>query len=402
MTKTALQKNLSFEKTCKNPKSTLSDRAVARIATHPQFNKKIESIKAAVKAFKEERVKSGKQEGKVKVQKQSVWLQKIADDEKMEAELKGTDIATAVKDEKEDHSDDDLMQEISKPVSVKPVSVKGRHVKELVKNKPQNKGPKVDSDLLLAPDVLQQRAGDVESDVELSDNEEKEYFDDSTEERFHKQSSQSEESDDDDFFIGKVNRFKKKKNKQKDGDGEKSEDKAHEVKNDPKDNVKPSDKLQNELDKLEARLKSKAAALQSVFCSSLARPKSGGGSARGRGGGKFRGQGKPRGGSCSDKHFSHQPKFHKIGTLESKNSKNFPESKHSETDGKGSAFVGRGRGRGRGDVRGQRGYRGGGVFSHQVPQQAIHPSWEASKRRKQEQGQILAFQGKKIKFDDDD
>ncbi|CAF88883.1 unnamed protein product, partial [Tetraodon nigroviridis] len=35
------------------------------------------------------------------------------------------------------------------------------------------------------------------------------------------------------------------------------------------------------------------------------------------------------------------------------------------------------------------------------PQQALHPSWEASRKRKEQQGQIMAFQGKKIKFDDD-
>ncbi|KAF5893195.1 serum response factor-binding protein 1 [Clarias magur] len=35
-------------------------------------------------------------------------------------------------------------------------------------------------------------------------------------------------------------------------------------------------------------------------------------------------------------------------------------------------------------------------------QQALHPSWEASKKRKEQQSQITAFQGKKIKFDDDD
>ncbi|KAK5911624.1 hypothetical protein CgunFtcFv8_005782 [Champsocephalus gunnari] len=68
VTKTALQKNLNFEHVCKNPKSDISDRATARIATHPQFQKKIEAIKAAVKAFKEERTKGGKQAIKEKPQ----------------------------------------------------------------------------------------------------------------------------------------------------------------------------------------------------------------------------------------------------------------------------------------------------------------------------------------------
>ncbi|KAJ0003179.1 hypothetical protein NQD34_008277, partial [Periophthalmus magnuspinnatus] len=76
VTKTALQKNLNFQQVCKDPKSTISARALARVATHPQFNKKIEAIKAAVKAFKEERTKGGKAGGKKekkadKTQKQS-------------------------------------------------------------------------------------------------------------------------------------------------------------------------------------------------------------------------------------------------------------------------------------------------------------------------------------------
>ncbi|MBN3272293.1 SRFB1 protein, partial [Polyodon spathula] len=43
-------------------------------------------------------------------------------------------------------------------------------------------------------------------------------------------------------------------------------------------------------------------------------------------------------------------------------------------------------------------------FTSKVPhvQQSLHPSWEASRRRKEQQAQITAFQGKRIKFDDDD
>ncbi|KAJ8268323.1 hypothetical protein COCON_G00134950, partial [Conger conger] len=57
VTKTALMKDLRFEKVCKNPNSTLSERATARIATHPQISKRIREIKAAVEAFKDERKK---------------------------------------------------------------------------------------------------------------------------------------------------------------------------------------------------------------------------------------------------------------------------------------------------------------------------------------------------------
>ncbi|KAJ1207447.1 hypothetical protein NDU88_002838 [Pleurodeles waltl] len=56
VTKTALQKEINFEKVCKMKSSTAEERAIARLATHPQFKKRIDDIKAAVKAFKEERL----------------------------------------------------------------------------------------------------------------------------------------------------------------------------------------------------------------------------------------------------------------------------------------------------------------------------------------------------------
>ncbi len=429
MTKTALQKTLNFEQVCKNPKSTISDRATARIATHPQFNKKIEDIKAAVKAFKEERMRDGSQGGKEKVQNKAgkvtpkspdkkgerkgekeegdiaVEQKEIIDKEEGDGILKDTKEASVAEPAKEPreatHSADTAdgqRKEVPESKNVRPASIKSSEVKDLVKNKPQSKDTEKKPDLKSAPEVLQKQKDEEESDLESSDDEEKEYFDDSTEERFHKQSSHSEESDDDDdFFVGKVSKFKKKKQKSAEGEKVKM---GREVK---------VDQVQSELDELESRLKSKATSLQSVFCSSLSVSKSGrgGGAGRGRGGDKFRGQGKPKGGGGPNRDFSKQSKFQKQdkGTERnsgSKYSKPWPEGRHPESSEKGFPSVGRGRGRGRGDAFRQKDRRGGGVFSHQAPQPALHPSWEASKKRKEQQGQILAFEGKKIKFDDDD
>ncbi|KAM4539902.1 serum response factor-binding protein 1, partial [Odontesthes bonariensis] len=431
VTKTALQKNLNFDQVCRNPKSIISDRAVARIATHPQFSKKIESIKAAVKAFKEERMKSGKQEGKPtaqmhtekatlpsqdrrgkrenekKEEDEAVELQEIADTEEGVDVLKDTEDAAGAEKETEKDAHpagvaDIHRNEVPDSAGVRPTSVKNSDEKVIVKTKPQSKAAEKKTKPPPAPVALQKIADVDESDVESSDNEEKEYFDDSTEERFHKQSSQSEESDDDDFFVGKVSKFKKKKKKQQGIEGERK-DTGQEVKKDSTDGVKSSDKLQRELDELESRLKSKATALQSVFCSSLTKAGGGRGRGRGRGDGKFMGQGKPK---SLNRDFSKQSKFQnqerRASNSGSEYSKPCPEGRRPESDGKVSASAGRGRGRGRGDVRRQRDLRGGGVFSHPTPQPALHPSWEASKKRKEQQGQILAFQGKKIKFDDDD
>ncbi|XP_070778334.1 serum response factor-binding protein 1 [Enoplosus armatus] len=431
VTKTALQKNLNFEKECKNPKSVISDRAIARIATHPQFRKKIEDIKAAVKAFKDERMKGGKKGGNEKVQNKAVKMspqspdkkrerqsekeeeditveqKEITDNEEGDGILKDTKDATVAKPEKEPgeaacsaDTADGQRKEMPEPRNVRPALIKSSEIGDLLKNKPQNKDAEKKPDLKSALEVLERKEDEEESDLEPSDDEEKEYFDDSTEERFHKQSSQSEESDDDDFFVGKVSKYKKKKQKSVEGE---RVGKGHEVKADP------TDLVQSRLDELESRLKSKATSLQSVFCSSLSASKPGGGrgAGRGRGGDTFRGQGKPKGGSGLNRDFSKQSKFQnqergaerKSGP---KYSKPRPERSHPDSSEKGFPSASRGRGRGRGDAFRPNDRRGGCAFSHQAPQQALHPSWEASKKRKEQQGQILAFQGKKIKFDDDD
>lgn len=402
MTKTALQKNLNFEQVCKNPRSTISDRAIARIATHPQFNQKIEGIKAAVKSFKDERTKSGKQVGNDKVQNnaekgnpQPLDKKKEKRNEKkdnviLEAKKKiqnqeGGDIfketAGVTESEKERGKTSKLIvtsvcqqKETSQPNNVKPAKTGSSN--EVVKNTPQTKGATKKP----APEALLSKKEEEESDLESSDDEDKQYFDDSTEERFHKQSSESGESEsEDDFFIGKVSKYGKKKRKGME------REKGHEVKADP------AVEVQSKQDELES--KPKLNSHQSIFCSSLAR-----GVGRGRGGDKFRSQGKPKGGSWMQRDFGKQSKFQKQEEGTGKHSLN-PKTDWSK---KPFSSDSRGKGRGRGNAISQKPQRGGGLFSQQKPQQALHPSWEASKKRKEQQGQILAFQGKKIKFDDDD
>lgn len=409
MTKTALQKNLNFEQVCKNPKSTISDRAIARIATHPQFNQKIEGIKAAVKSFKDERTKSGKQVGKEKVQNnaekgnpQPLDKKKEKRNEKkdnviLEAKKKmqnqeGGDIfketAGFTESEKERGNASKLSvtsvcqgKETSQHNNLKPAITESSN--EMLKNTPQINSATKKS----APEAPLSKKEEDESDLELSDDEDKQYFDDSTEERFHKQSSESGESEsEDDFFIGKVSKYGKKKR-----NGTERE-KGHEVKGDP------AVEVQSKQDELES--KPKLNSFQSIFCSSLTRskPGAGRGAGRGRGGDKFRSQGKPKGGSGMQRDFGKQSKFQKQEKGTGKHSLN-PKTDWSK---KPFSSDSRGKGRGRGNAISQKPQRGGGLFSQQKPQQALHPSWEASKKRKEQQGQILAFQGKKIKFDDDD
>lgn len=422
MTRTALRKNLNFEQVCKNPKSRISERAVARIGTHPQFSKKIESIKAAVKAFREEHSKAGKQRGDTKVQrlpKKATLPPPDAKVEKQVAKIQGGDAVepqegtggekgVGVLKTTKDGAAAKAEKKIKKPVqnfhrkeitaSTHLRSTPGKNTleKNPEKHNLPSKSEEDMPELHCVPTVLHVQAEEEEeSDVASSDNEVKEYFDDSTEERFRKQSSQSEESDDD-FFIGKVSKFKKKKKKQMGVEKEKMVNKGQDTIGSA-DNLGPRDKLESQLLELESRLKSKA--LQSVFCSSLSRTKTGPGSDRRKGGGHIEHQGKLSAASrVRGDYLDKQPiKGQEMSTSysRSKFSKPYPDSRHPESH-KTEAT---GHRRGRGGTQSGKDQRGGDVYSHQPP---LHPSWEASKKRKEQQGQILAFQGKKIKFDDDD
>ncbi|XP_032437093.1 serum response factor-binding protein 1 isoform X1 [Xiphophorus hellerii] len=407
VTKTALQKNLNFERVCKNPESTMLDRAVARIASHPQFRKKIESIRAAVKDFREERNKAREQgehpKGQRRPEKATQLSPDTRQDRKNEDEDKDNPLNQQVEDIKEGADvlksaktsvvQSPAISDVHKQEKPESTSAKATVVKSSMKPKPQSKHEEKNSRLHSVPELALESADEEESDVESSDNEEKEYFDDSTEERFHKQSSASEESDEDDFFIGKVSKFKKKKKKETSGEVE--VDKEREGKKDAGD--PKSDKLQSELDELQSRLKPKPMTVQSVFCSSLAGGKGGRGGDKGKGTGKPGAPGNSKTVGGLNDGGSGKSKFRKQESRTSNSGAKF--GKRPESNRKESGSAGRGRGE---DVRKQKDNRGGGFLSHQPPQPALHPSWEASKKRKEQQGQILAFQGKKIKFDDDD
>uniref|UniRef100_A0A3Q3FEU8 Serum response factor-binding protein 1 n=1 Tax=Labrus bergylta TaxID=56723 RepID=A0A3Q3FEU8_9LABR len=357
VTKTALQKNLNFEQVCKNPKSTISDRAVARIATHPQFNKKIGDIKMALKAFKEERMKTGKQKGKLEGQNKPRNTTPGLPDKLRErpGEKEVTSRQEEIKDDKEG---DGVLKDM-KDATV--LNLRGKE-----------SGCRKKPDLKRTAEVPQRKRDEEESDLESLKDEEREYFDDSTEERFLRQSSPSEESnDDDDFFIGKVRKFKKKKREVKDGP--------------------------TESEVVESRLKAKKALLQSVFCSSLSasKPAVAEGATRGRYGDTLRGQETSPVSDFKKSKYQHQGK----GTQCNSGSKyKKPCHKGSHPESQQSRWGGQGKG----DVIKQKSrYDGAGPYQ-QAQNQTLHPSWEASKKRKEQQGQILAFQGKKIKFDDDD
>lgn len=370
-----MQKNLNFEQECKNPNSTISDRAIARIATHPQFNKKINDIKAAVAVFKEDRKRGVKGKEQNKTGKEML----LSDKKKEKKIVSKKDVAEEQKPVDTEGGGDGVLnrtvgaappepgKELRTVIQPTEKIVGGNNKREMPKANPVRASmakKNEEKDVVRNAPKMKEKASltsksEEESDLDLSDDEEeKEYFDDSTEERFHKQSSHSDESEDDDFFVGKVSKFKKKKQKDKD--------------------VGETNGTKKDQTAVEPSRKEKVTSLDSIFCSSLAtsKPGRGRGAGRGRNGERGRGRGDSRGIDGPKGAGSKQARF---------------QEKPFHAD--------RGRGRGRGGVTRKNDRRDVALPSTEP---ALHPSWEASKKRKEQQGQILAFQGKKIKFDDDD
>lgn len=410
VTKTALQKKLNFEKVCKNPKSSISDRAIARIASHPQFSKRIEAIKSAVKAFKDERSMELKHSGKLRKrgdelnepqQKRGLEKEKDVavgpilskDNNKIDMSEVCQNRSFSSPKEKVDKKVQKKEMPRTENKSQKLIVVKSSDVKAFVKTEEESEFEGKSTSKLPA-EVLPKSVVEAESDLESSEDDEKEYFDDSTEERFHKQSSAESDSDND-FFLGKVSKFKKKK-KNKSVEEEKVKE-TPEVEGDS--NLLKKDKVQSELDELESRLKSKATSMKSVFCSSLAGRKQDKGAVKGHS--NFGERGKQNSNAGGNTGFSKHSTFQFKGNAKDSGSKYIKPCQGDMAlikEEKGFISIGRGRGQ----LSRQKDARGRSMFSHQGSQQPLHPSWEASKKRKEQQGQILAFQGKKIKFNDDD
>uniref|UniRef100_A0AAY5EGD3 SRF-dependent transcription regulation-associated protein n=1 Tax=Electrophorus electricus TaxID=8005 RepID=A0AAY5EGD3_ELEEL len=327
ITKTALQQDISFQKVCQNKAASLSERATARVATHPDFSRRIQSLKDAVKAFSAERLNAVEAQTTAELESGGSVLQ--LNDSELESDGDEGLKEELIKGKNKEHEGDDV-QGFNKMIN-QDQCVSSMHCQETpVMSAP----PPGRNELITETKKPENRGSKEENDSDLSDGEEeREYFDDSTEERFHKQSSQSEESDDDDFFLGKVSKLKKKKS---DGAAEK------EKKSDPTKVAR----LQKAKEAGDARQEFK---MQSVFCSTLS---------------------KSSDKKCSDGNA--KPTWFK--SQDPRNDRRNPAQGSKGGPGK--------------------------VNRPQHSQQTLHPSWEASRKRKEQQAQITGFQGKKIKFDD--
>nr|CAJ82958.1 serum response factor binding protein 1 [Xenopus tropicalis] len=460
VTKTALRKEISFEKVCKKPNSTAEERALARLATHPLLKQKITAIKEAIKAFKDARktaaegererekdepeqvtkIKETKKPVQAKLNKNTEEIKSAKEHVKeekcknlLEDSDKGTEKALELPyvqenlpEQTAENKEQPKAQDVERPAVERPAverpaverpaverpaverpaverpaverpaverpaverpaverpaverpaverpaverpaverpaverpaverpAVERPAVERPAVERPAVERPVVESPAVERPPVesppkkkacLEQELGCELSDIEDSDKE-KEYFDDSTEERFYKHSSSFEDSDsgsDNDFFIGKIRRTKKKKS-DKDGSKQKEE------KVPPTKEKAQTSEVQKEIPT------AKSMKLKSVFCKSLS-------------------QTKPKPSFTKrETNFRQERNKRPVMPQASPLAKKPLQSKATSVRQPG----------------------------RKLEAQPLHPSWEASRKRKEQQAQITKFQGKKIVFDD--
>ncbi|XP_054445323.1 serum response factor-binding protein 1 [Pteronotus mesoamericanus] len=353
VTKSALGDDINFEKICKKPDSTAAERATARLATHPLLKKKIDVLKAAVKAFKDARQNDA-----------GVQSSKNASEENYSKDASGSN-DDAIKLQHEGAINSEQKDKEAKMLAKKPVNSSKVKIAKMehgpqtgdIPNSPSEPSEKdslAPSEPQKVPKMtpLRQNKQKKASNSSLGENsdgeelleEEKEYFDDSTEERFYNQSSVSEDSDSgDDFFIGKVRRTRKKdSNCHSSALAQKSPQKMS-----PEENIlETCQGIRND----KSKPSTEARKFESVFFHSLSGSKN------------------------SRRSYREQaPKSNTPGFQQ-----NEPQLKNQ--------FI----------KHAQRGPKN----TEQQTQLPLHPSWEASRRRKEQQSKIAVFQGKKITFDD--
>ncbi|NWV27160.1 SRFB1 protein, partial [Origma solitaria] len=367
VTRLALRTEVNFESVCRKPNCTATERAMARLATHPTLKPRFVELKAAVKAFKDARknpdkttpMKKDKSEEQPKsaqhsnnnlddqapklAQKQQGCEHKTKPSMKIETDKVVEELCEGESEQK--------TLEMERPCAPEEPSFQAVGMQAVTQNKT---GKKLDYQKR-KENMSMNKLNAVKEIMDDSDQEhpnEKEYFDDSTEERFYNESSDSDSDSNDDFFIGKV---KKKKKVAAVTNFSSTKGKDSLQKNIVKTEKSTVPWVAQDLIMEERKALGKAGKLESVFCSSLS---------------TFNQKSQNR------RNTKDQPlKNEKTGFL-----KNEPRLK-KKPFAKAS-----------GDIKCSN--------KKACLEQPLHPSWEASRRRREQLSQITAFQGKKIKFDD--
>lgn len=357
ITKSALGDDINFEQTCKKPDSTATERAIARLAVHPLLKKKIDVLKAAVQAFKDARQNAPEAESSKNASEESQCKDILCSkddasqlqhpERTVVSEQRGKDAKAVAKKAVRDAKEKVATIEHGPKAVATPCPPGMPSGKDAVAASAHQKAPadsKRNASTGTTKNESESTLAENSGSEEEESEEEKEYFDDSTEERFYKQSSVSEDSDSgDDFFLGKVRRTRKKEG------GVRSSAKEHKPlpKVSPKTYTLDTDwDVRNDKHKVIPETRK----FESVFFHSLSGPKS------------------------SRRDSREQAPKNKAP--------DFPENEPPIK----SQFT--------------KGARRGFESVKQKAHAPLHPSWEASRRRKEQQSKITVFQGKKITFDD--
>ncbi|NXQ95214.1 SRFB1 protein, partial [Sagittarius serpentarius] len=350
------------------PNCTAAERAIARLATHPILKPRFVELKAAVKAFKDARKSPAKAtpSKKAKSEEQPKSAQHFnsnLDDQALKLGQNQQGCEHKPKMSKKTETDrvaEDLCEseseqktvEMERAYAPEESSFQAVDMQAVTQNKPGKKLGYQKRKENMSMNKLNAIKEIINDDSDQEHPNEEEYFDDSTEERFYNQSSDSDSDSTDDFFVGKVKR-KKKIAAVTDLSSAKGKDRLQENIVKKEKNTAPG--AARDLIMEESKPHAKASKLESVFCSSLSAPNQ-------------KSQNRRR-------NTKDQPlKNGRTALLKKKpqlKKQPFAKAAGIKCDTKKACL-----------------------------EQPLHPSWEASKRRREQMSQITAFQGKKIKFDD--
>ncbi|NXX16311.1 SRFB1 protein, partial [Podargus strigoides] len=366
VTRHALRTEVNFESVCKKPNCTATERAIARLATHPILKPRFVELKAAVKAFKDARKNTAKvtPSKKTKSEEQSESAQHFnsnLDDKalKLAQKQQGCEHKISMKIETDrvaeelcESESEQKTVEMERACAPEESSFQAVEMQAVSQNKTGNKLGHQKRKENMSMRRLNAIKKNINDDSDQEQPSKEEYFDDSTEERFYNQSSDSDSDSNDDFFIGKV---KRKKKIAADTNLPSAKEKDRLQKNIVKKENNTVPKTAQDLIVEEGKRYAKASKLESMFCSSL---------------------------SASNENSQNRRRNTKDQPL--KNGRTALLKKEPQL--KKQPFA-----------------KATGIKCDNKKaclEQPLHPSWEASKRRREQMSQITAFQGKKIKFDD--
>ncbi|NXN71899.1 SRFB1 protein, partial [Himantopus himantopus] len=371
VTRFALRTEVNFENVCRKPNCTATERAIARLATHPILKPRFVELKAAVKAFKDARKNTAKTTSSKKAKseeqpKSAQHFDSNLDDQalKLARKQQGCEHKTKmsmkietgrVVEELSDSEAEEKPVEMERACAPEESSFQAVEIQAVTQNKTGRKLGYQKRKENMSINKLNGIKKKINDDGDQEHLNEEEYFDDSTEERFYNQSSDSDSDSNDDFFIGKVKR-KKKITAVTGLSSSKEKDRLQ--KNIVKKEKNTVSGTAQDLITEEGKPHAKASRLESIFCSSL---------------------------STSNQNSQHRRRYvHDVINVLFCTS--CPALLKKEPQLKKQPFA-----------------KAAGIKCDNKKahlEQPLHPSWEASKRRREQMSQITAFQGKKIKFDD--